>query len=336
MTPITVFYSWQSDLPRDVNNLHKKAIQDAISKYNEEATDKMKYDEAGRDETGSINILESIFKKISSCDIFIADISTINQLSSDVRKVPSPNVCVELGYAASVVGWNRIILIFNDAFGDFKLDLPFDLPKNRMFHFKIKDKTDKSGTGQLRAIIMDGITRIAKANFPYGDRYAKSEYQLKRARDVKKIEALFSNFNIEIFDNYVENMPAVLFDSIFPFWESFRALFMSNKFHLYDQQTFRKIDEFVTLWAKSLNHGDIYYKVPHSRFYRLNTHGDIFERPEDEKEMYVCLKEILKLKKKCRALIIYLRERYYDIDFDELSDKAFENNKKYIQEEPDE
>lgn len=52
--------------------------------------------------------------------------------------------------------------------------------------------------------------------------------------------------------------------------------------------------------------------------------------------MYVCLKEILKLKKKCRALIIYLRERYYDIDFDELSDKAFENNKKYIQEEPDE
>ena len=96
MKPITVFYSWQSDLPRDVNNLHKKAIQDAISKYNEEATDKMKYDEAGRDETGSINILESIFKKISSCDIFIADISTINQLSSDVRKVPSPNVCVEL------------------------------------------------------------------------------------------------------------------------------------------------------------------------------------------------------------------------------------------------
>lgn len=194
MKPTTVFYSWQSDLPRDVTNLHRKAIQDAINKYNEETTELMQYDDATRDEVGTINILEKIFEKISSCDIFIADVSTINHLSSGERKVPNPNVCIELGFAASVVGWNRIILIFNDEFGDFKSDLPFDMPKSRLFHFKIKDKADKNGLGQLRTIIMDGITSIVKRNPPYGDKYAISEYKLKRNRDVTNIKALFSNF----------------------------------------------------------------------------------------------------------------------------------------------
>lgn len=336
MKPTTVFYSWQSDLPRGVTNLHRKAIQDAINKYNEETTELMQYDDATRDEVGTINILEKIFEKISACDIFIADVSTINHSSSGERKVPNPNVCIELGFAASVVGWNRIILIFNDEFGDFKSDLPFDMPKSRLFHFKIKDKADKNGLGQLRTIIMDGITSIVKRNPPYGDKYAISEYKLKRNRDVTNIKALFSNFNIEIFENYVKRMPTVLDDRIYPFWEGFRALFESKKFHLYDQQTLRKIKEFVTLWAKTLNHGNIYYKVPNNRYFRLNTHGDIFDRPEDEKEMLVCCKEILLLNKKYSALITYLRENFYDIDFDELSNIAFEKNKKYIQKEIDE
>ena len=34
------------------------------------------------------------------------------------RPAPNPNVFLELGYAAASIGWNRLILVQNTAFGD--------------------------------------------------------------------------------------------------------------------------------------------------------------------------------------------------------------------------
>ena len=40
-----------------------------------------------------------------------------------MRFTPSPNVLVELGYAATVVGWENIICLFDSDYG-----VPKDLP----------------------------------------------------------------------------------------------------------------------------------------------------------------------------------------------------------------
>ena len=326
---MTAFYSWQSDLPKDVINLHRKAVEEAIAKFNKTAVEPVKFDEATRDETGSPDISNLIFNKISSCDIFIADVSTINHLSLETRKLPNPNVCIELGYAVSKIGWERIILIFNEAFGDFKTELPFDMAKRRLSHFNIKDGKDTNGAGQLRTILIDGIKYIVQKNPPYGHK-ARTEHEIKRDKDVENLKSLFSNFNMEIFENYLENMPSKLDAYIFPFWYGVSACFNSGKFYLYDRQTNTKIKAFISLWGKTLNHSSIFRNVPRSRYYFLNTQGDVFIKQRDEDEMYVCTKEILLLRKKYDALLTYLREKYYDIDFDVLSDTAFEHNKEYL------
>jgi len=47
------------------------------------------------------------------------------------RGCPNPNVLIELGYAAKALGWDRLILVLNTAYGPPD-ELPFDL-KHRRF-----------------------------------------------------------------------------------------------------------------------------------------------------------------------------------------------------------
>ena len=73
-TEITVFYSWQSDLP---SNMTRNIIQDSIESAVKLLRDTV-YIEADRDtkgKFGSPDIPQTIFSKIDECDIFIADVT---------------------------------------------------------------------------------------------------------------------------------------------------------------------------------------------------------------------------------------------------------------------
>ena len=109
----TVFFSWQSDLPKDINYF---AIRDSIKKAITGIN--LSYDEATRGMSGSINILDTIFNKILAADIFVCDITTvgiIHNKNNNVKKprpTPNPNVLLELGYAIANLGVERMILIY--------------------------------------------------------------------------------------------------------------------------------------------------------------------------------------------------------------------------------
>jgi len=73
----TVFYSWQSDLPNKTNNsLIESAIKFSLIENNKPIyrTLELILDKATREETGSPDITESIFLKISRSSVFVADI----------------------------------------------------------------------------------------------------------------------------------------------------------------------------------------------------------------------------------------------------------------------
>ncbi|QGU86201.1 hypothetical protein [Erwinia sorbitola] len=84
----TMFYSWQSDLP---SNSNRNIIQDALKRslcaikrdQNETVEPVLDRDTAGT--PGSPSISDTIFKKITIADVFIADVSIIN--SSESRKI---------------------------------------------------------------------------------------------------------------------------------------------------------------------------------------------------------------------------------------------------------
>lgn len=154
----TIFYSWQSDLP---NNSNLSFIENCLAV----ATKKLRslkpisveltIDKATRQITGSPDITESIFNKISRSSVFIADISIINTSSENVRKSPNPNILIELGYAARTLGWEKIICVYNTDYGSFE-DLPFDLRNRRIMSYSLKGRNKSD-------IKKDVATKIEKA-----------------------------------------------------------------------------------------------------------------------------------------------------------------------------
>ncbi len=125
--PCTLFYSWQDDRPR---KHHHYLIRDALNGVLKRIppSEELQLDEAIRldhdtkSEPGTPEIASTVFAKIKKCSLFVADLTFVGQTvpaSCDTASelIPNPNVLVELGYAASRIGWGRIICVMNAAYG---------------------------------------------------------------------------------------------------------------------------------------------------------------------------------------------------------------------------
>ena len=158
----TIFYSWQSDLP---NNSNRGFIESCIKKSIKDLQSlgvfsiELAIDRDTKNEPGTPDITQTIFKKIDHSKIFIADISIINP-SSIERKTPNPNVLIELGYAAKSLGWDKIICIYNTDFGTIE-DLPFDLRQRRPIFFSLKEQPKASVRALVSKAIVNSINALS-------------------------------------------------------------------------------------------------------------------------------------------------------------------------------
>lgn len=125
MAQFSIFYSWQSDMPKTRNAI-KSAIADAAQQYSN-----VSVVEATSNRTGSPDIVDSLLEHIDEADLFIADLTpiyTFEKKDGTVKKSPNPNVLIELGYASKTLGWDRIICVVD---GD-PSELPFDISLHRV------------------------------------------------------------------------------------------------------------------------------------------------------------------------------------------------------------
>ena len=140
----TIFYSWQSDLSNATNRgfiqtaLERavRSIRDDTSIHVEPVVDR---DTIGI--PGSPDIATTILQKIDHCDVFVCDVSIINS-GQEQRSTPNPNVLFELGYALKRLGWGRVIMILNEAFGPVS-DLPFDLRMKRVLLYSMPEEAEE-------------------------------------------------------------------------------------------------------------------------------------------------------------------------------------------------
>ncbi len=138
MADFTVFYSWQSDLPRKLTrDIVHGAASRAMERLNFDASveDAPRLDHDTQGVAGAPEIAGTILRKIEQCGVFLADLTFVATTTpADVNKVakriPNPNVLLELGYAAAKIGWERIVLVMNSAYGDPD-ELIFDLRHRR-------------------------------------------------------------------------------------------------------------------------------------------------------------------------------------------------------------
>lgn len=156
--PNLIFYSWQSDLPNATNRgFIEKALENAAKLLQSDRSLVIDRDTAGI--PGSPEIASTILGKIDQAQVFVCDISIINQGTG--RPTPNPNVLLELGYALHALGEHRIIMVFNDAFG--KLDLlPFDLRTRRAvcYHMPVNVADRATERRRLSDVLAEGLRII--------------------------------------------------------------------------------------------------------------------------------------------------------------------------------
>lgn len=107
---------------------------------------------------GTPGIVDTLFKKIDSSKLFIADVSIINSNSKE-RKTPNPNVLLELGYAAKSLGWNNVLCFFNLDYGSIE-DLPFDIKFRRIITYSINNRVKSEVRSGLAKIISATVEEL--------------------------------------------------------------------------------------------------------------------------------------------------------------------------------
>lgn len=147
----TIFYSWQNDLDSKTHRYFiEKCLKKALADLEKDAAIYMSYDRDTKGINGSPDITATIFDKIDKCVLFVCDVSIVNS-NADGRKMPNPNVLVELGYAASKLGWDRIICLFDGNTGNIE-DLPFDLRQKRVTPFYPDRKNELSRVSKILGV----------------------------------------------------------------------------------------------------------------------------------------------------------------------------------------
>lgn len=218
----TIFYAWQSDRPQDSHRyLIRDALQDAIDRLKQPVggdtadagatidaappIDALEIPELDHDTKGiggTPNIAETIRNKIRACGAFVADLTFVGAAespggASSGKLLPNPNVLIELGMAAESVGWDRIVLVMNAAYGEPSA-LPFDL-RHRRFPLTYQlpvgapaaaRKAVRKALGDalslaLRGLIAQGLTK------PAGLDPAQAMKEALRGGDVGGVEDLF-------------------------------------------------------------------------------------------------------------------------------------------------
>ena len=135
----TVFYCWQSndkETRQAIQKNLKGAIESIANSIDDVKTDVPIFDSDTRGVIGAVDITTTIEAKIRNCSIFVADISLVDE-GKDGRKYINQNVAYELGLAVGTLGWERIVLVFNEDSGKIE-ELPFDINHHRSLKFSHK------------------------------------------------------------------------------------------------------------------------------------------------------------------------------------------------------
>lgn len=173
MTEQKVFFSWQSDIKAAAcRTLIERALADAIQEIANDDSIAVEpvIDRDTLGLPGCPDIGSTIFSKVQDAAVFVADV-TITNGSVEGRKTPNPNVLVELGFALGVLGWERVILVQNTAFGEPET-LPFDLRQKRALTYASPENADERARERktLQARLREALSTFSRRQGARGTR----------------------------------------------------------------------------------------------------------------------------------------------------------------------
>ena len=146
----TIFFSYQSEYS-DSSDLLREEIEAFIEKFNGKSRLPISLVESHRLAQGPVRINSSLMRQIRRSLLFIADGTPILGIdATPPQLIPSPKVCVEMGYALQCKRSEQIILAQMER-SDLPGQFPFDTPTHNRLSFTKKSELRKELNQMLQA-----------------------------------------------------------------------------------------------------------------------------------------------------------------------------------------
>ncbi|MBD1920640.1 hypothetical protein H6F77_05995 [Microcoleus sp. FACHB-831] len=139
----TLFFCPQREYAASSEAL-REALTQTLDTLNERSRVALNLVEAQRPADAPIRLNSTAIRRIRKSLLFIADGTPITSISGEKtpKLIPSPNVCVEMGYALQSKKTEQILLVQMER-TDLSGQLTFDLPNHQQLFFKNAAELDK-------------------------------------------------------------------------------------------------------------------------------------------------------------------------------------------------
>ncbi len=139
----TIFFSWQNEFPEATEAL-REALQASLEKLNTRSRTPLHLVESLRPKESPLRLNRTMLRKIRKSLLFIADVTPITSVAvgDGIEMIPSPNVCVEIGFALQSKRSEQV-LIAQMQRQEISGGFPFDLPPTQILQYRDDKELNK-------------------------------------------------------------------------------------------------------------------------------------------------------------------------------------------------
>jgi hypothetical protein len=139
----TIFLCYQTEFPES-SDLLRDELQALLDKLNPKSRLPITLKESHRLSEGPVRLESGLMRSIRRSLLFIADGTAIAPVpNNSIQVIPSPMVCVEVGYALQCKRSEQVLLAHMER-ADLPGQFPFDLPTQNRLPFKDKTQLRKA------------------------------------------------------------------------------------------------------------------------------------------------------------------------------------------------
>ncbi|NEQ98029.1 MAG: hypothetical protein F6K30_15145 [Cyanothece sp. SIO2G6] len=137
-----LFFCYQEEYPES-GEMIREGLEKSLTKLNRRSRIPLTLEASHRLSDGPVRLKGALLRKIRQSLLFIADGTPILQVPGTVPKlIPSPNVCVEIGYALHCKRPEQILILQQER-DDMVGLFPFDTPSYNRLLFQNKTELSK-------------------------------------------------------------------------------------------------------------------------------------------------------------------------------------------------
>jgi hypothetical protein len=139
----TIFFCYQTEYAES-SNILREQLQESLNILNPKCRLPLKLIESHRSNQAPLRLSRTMMRKIKRSLLFIADTTPITSVENKEtsKLIPSPNVCVEIGYAMESKRTEQILLAHQQR-PELEGDFSFDLPMQQILQFTDADELSK-------------------------------------------------------------------------------------------------------------------------------------------------------------------------------------------------